>query len=74
VDAAVAVGLAAVALWLLPGTPDTIPADVPAALIWDFRVASLVQLATMWAVLGTVFGLLSVRQEATAREAELARA
>ena len=26
VDAAVAVGLAAVALWLLPGTPDTIPA------------------------------------------------
>jgi predicted cobalt transporter CbtA len=73
VDVAVAVGLTAVALWLLPDTPDTIPADVPAALIWDFRVASLMQLATMWAVLGTVFGLLSARQEAPAREAALAR-
>jgi predicted cobalt transporter CbtA len=73
VDVAVAVGLTAVALWLLPDTPDTIPVDVPAALIWDFRVASLMQLATMWAVLGTVFGLLSARQEAPAREAALAR-
>jgi predicted cobalt transporter CbtA len=72
-DAAAAVVLTAVALWLLPGTPDRIPADVPAALIWDFRVASLVQLATMWAVLGTVFGLLTVRHEAPVREAELAR-
>jgi len=67
-DAAAAVVLTAVALWLLPGTPDTIPADVPAALIWDFRVASLVQLATMWAVLGTVFGLLASPREAPDRE------
>lgn len=45
-------------LLVLPGTPDTIPGDVPADLIWDFRLASLAQLGAMWAVLGVVFGLL----------------
>ncbi len=43
---------------LVPGTPDTVPADVPAALLWDFRLASLTQLAVMWATLGVTFGLL----------------
>jgi predicted cobalt transporter CbtA len=43
---------------LLPGTPDQVPHDVPAALIWEFRLASLGQLAAMWATLGLVFGLL----------------
>lgn len=43
---------------LVPGTPDTVPADVPAALLWDFRLASLTQLAVMWATLGVSFGLL----------------
>ena len=50
--------LAAVAWCLLPASPDAVPSDVPAALIWDFRVASLLQLAAMWGVLGTAFGLL----------------
>ncbi|MFC7491904.1 MULTISPECIES: CbtA family protein [unclassified Knoellia] len=46
---------------VLPGSPDAVPEDVPAALLWDFRVASLAQLAAMWVTLGTVFGLLMER-------------
>lgn len=57
-DVTVAVGWFAGALVLLPGSPDTVPADVPAGLLWDFRTASLAQLATMWLVVGVVFGLL----------------
>jgi len=52
-----AAGLVAV-LTLLPSSPDPVPADVPADLLWDFRLASLAQLASMWATLGLVFGLL----------------
>jgi predicted cobalt transporter CbtA len=66
-DGAAAVVLVTVALWLLPATPDTVPADVPAALVWDFRIASLAQLALMWAVLATVFGMLRARQGHAAR-------
>ena len=29
---------------LTPGTPDKIASDVPAKLIWDFRIAYLAQL------------------------------
>lgn len=46
------------ALVLLPASPDKIPGDVPAGLLWDFRLASLAQLAMMWIVVGLVFGLL----------------
>lgn len=61
-----AFAIGAVVMFLvLPGTPDSIPDDVPADLIWDFRLASLAQLGTMWAVLGLTFGLLvSPRQKA----------
>lgn len=45
-------------LVLLPDSPDHVPGDVPAGLLWDFRLASLAQLATMWLVVGVVFGLL----------------
>lgn len=50
---------------LLPDTPDAVPDDVPVALLWDFRVASLAQLAAMWVTLGTVFGLLMERGNTT---------
>jgi predicted cobalt transporter CbtA len=43
-------------LW--PANPDTIGADIGAALIWQFRLSSVLELATLWAVLGLVFGLL----------------
>ncbi|MEO7268711.1 MAG: CbtA family protein [Knoellia sp.] len=65
---------------LLPGTRDAVPDDVPAALLWEFRVASLAQLAAMWLTLGTVFGLLmeratvAEREEGQAVERELAAA
>jgi predicted cobalt transporter CbtA len=67
---AATVVLGSVALWLLPDSPDRIPADVPAGLVWDFRVASLAQLATMWSVLAVVFGLLTGRDVAAPREPE----
>lgn len=56
-------------LALVPGTPDAVPADVPAMLLWDFRVASLAQLATMWLVLGLVFGALAESRDRAARTA-----
>ncbi|WP_100501237.1 CbtA family protein [Geodermatophilus chilensis] len=61
--AAVMVGavLVALILVLFPHSPDTIPADVPAAVVWDFRLASLGQLAVMWATLGLVGGALVER-------------
>jgi predicted cobalt transporter CbtA len=69
--AAVAV-LVPVCLWLLPGASSSIPADVPADLVWDFRLASLAQQATMWLVLACVFGLLQSRRTTAAREVETA--
>ncbi|MFC7487007.1 CbtA family protein [Knoellia sp. CPCC 206453] len=54
---------------LLPGSPDAVPGDVPAALLWEFRIASLAQLAAMWVTLGTVFGLLMERATVAEREA-----
>ncbi|WJK39104.1 CbtA family protein [Solwaraspora sp. WMMA2056] len=45
-------------LTLWPATGVEVPGDIPAALLWEFRLASLAQLATMWTVLGVVFGLL----------------
>lgn len=63
--AAVVVGavLLGLVLGLLPGTPDTIPADVPASIVWDFRIASLGQLAVLWATLGLLGGWLLDRLE-----------
>lgn len=60
-DVLAAVVAVVVVVAVLPGTPDAVPDDVPAALLWEFRVASLAQLATMWLTLGTVFGLLIER-------------
>ncbi len=59
---AVVVGVALV-FALVPGTPDVVSADVPGDLLWDFRLASLAQLATMWLTLGISFGLLMERAQ-----------
>ena len=69
-DLVAVVVLAALALWLVPDNPDRIPADVPAGLLWDFRVASLAQLGTMWLVLAVGFGLLVSRRTPATRGAE----
>src|SRR5215210_2158764 len=52
------VGLVALGLAALPGSPD--PVTVPATLVWRFRVASLAGTSAFWAVCGTVFGWLRV--------------
>ncbi len=51
-----------VALW--PAPPDPLPPDVPAALIWQFRLSSLAELASLWATLGITAGLLLERRAA----------
>ena len=50
--------LAVIALFyvILPANPD--PLEVPANLIWHFRIDSLAGNALMWLVMGTVFGFL----------------
>jgi hypothetical protein len=49
---------AGVVLAAFPAPPDTIPADMPVTVLWQFRLSSLAQLATLYVGLGVVFGLL----------------
>jgi predicted cobalt transporter CbtA len=55
--AAAAVMLALV-LVLVPDSPDAIAADVPASVVWNFRLASLGQLTVLWTALGLAGGWL----------------
>jgi predicted cobalt transporter CbtA len=58
--AATAVVLAGVGITrLLP--PPTLATGLPPELIWDFRLASIATLATLWFGLGTAFGLIAER-------------
>ena len=61
VTSAAAAALVALLLVLVPGSPDAVPADVPAGVVWDFRLASLGQLAVLWAGLGLAGGWLVER-------------
>jgi len=56
---AVWVGLAVVGLVALPSNTD--PVDLPATLVWQFRLATVAGAATYWSVMGLVFGGLRVR-------------
>ncbi len=60
---AAAVGLyslaGAAALVAMPGSPDAV--DVPATLLWRFRIASLGGSLLLWVVLGWVLGFLAER-------------
>ncbi|MFF5763893.1 CbtA family protein [Streptomyces tanashiensis] len=49
----------AIAFAVLPDNTDAVAAGFPAALLWEFRVASLAVQAVMWAVFGIVFGALA---------------
>jgi predicted cobalt transporter CbtA len=55
-------GLALVTVcWaLLPGSAD--PAEVPADLVWDFRIRSLGVTSLLWLTLGVTYGALALRQ------------
>ncbi|HYV88633.1 MAG TPA: CbtA family protein [Candidatus Polarisedimenticolia bacterium] len=54
------VAFIAVAQLLLP-VINEVPADFPAAVLWQFRVANLGMHAVMWTVLGLGFGVLAER-------------
>ncbi|MGR4880782.1 CbtA family protein [Streptomyces sp. LARHCF249] len=54
----VAVGLA---FAFLPDNDDAVKPGFPAALLWEFRVASLAVQAVLWAVFAIVFGVLAQR-------------
>ncbi|WP_329382743.1 CbtA family protein [Streptomyces sp. NBC_01351] len=45
---------------VLPGINE-VPADFPAALIWDFRLASLAIQTALWTTFGLAFGFLAER-------------
>ncbi len=46
----------------LPPSPDAIPSDVAAGLVWQFRIKSLGTLALLWTTLGLVTGTLLTRK------------
>jgi len=46
--------------FLLP-TIDEVPADFPATLLWNFRVASIATQLLLWATIGIAFGLWAER-------------
>lgn len=54
------IGLA-VLMIVWPESPDRVPAEFPAQLLWRFRVDSLVTLALSWATVGLVLGWLLTR-------------
>jgi hypothetical protein len=54
----VVAGLVALILVFFPKNPDVIPADVPAAVVWNFRLASLGQLTVLWTTITLVGGAL----------------
>ena len=58
---AAAAALVAVAALLIawPSSPDSVAADFPAQLLWDFRVESLATLTIIWTTFGIGMGWLS---------------
>ncbi|TGA95643.1 CbtA family protein [Streptomyces sp. MZ04] len=55
------IAVVAVAFVFLPANDDAVKAGFPAALLWEFRVASLAIQAVLWAVFGILFGALAQR-------------
>ncbi|OLE28388.1 MAG: hypothetical protein AUG49_02570 [Catenulispora sp. 13_1_20CM_3_70_7] len=55
-------------LFALPDNPDAI--EVPAKLLWEFRLFSIATTALLWAVLGVTFGLLGLRANRLAAASE----
>jgi hypothetical protein len=53
------------ALLLLRPAPDPVPADMPADVVWNFRLASLGQLAVLWTALALTAGALLDRRTRT---------
>jgi len=74
--AAAALGVVgtAVLVTVLPHAADPVPANVPADLVWEFRVASLVQIGLMWLTIGATCAWLGQRHAVVPqRAAQLVR-
>lgn len=56
---------AAIAFVFLPANDDAVKPGFPAALLWEFRVASLAVQVVLWIVFAIVFGVLAQRLLAT---------
>lgn len=71
--AAAALGVAGVVVLaaVLPHAADPVPANVPADLVWRFRVASLAQVGLMWLALGATCAWLDQPRSAAATRAGL---
>ena len=52
------VATAFIAQWFMPGINE-VPADFPAVVLWDFRVAAIGMQAVLWTALGVSFGFLA---------------
>lgn len=63
------VAAVALAYGLWPGNPDAV--DVPATLIWRFRLAAIGGAAALWSVLAFTFGWLCIRSPRSADVSEL---
>ncbi|MGW4237613.1 CbtA family protein [Streptomyces sp. NPDC004749] len=63
-----------VACLVLPANSDAVAADFPAALLWEFRLASLGVQALLWTAFGLIFGALAERVLAERAPAERAPA
>lgn len=61
-SALVAIGGAVALVLAWPASPDAVPADFPADLLWRFRLQSLIALAIPWTVLGLGTGWLLTRR------------
>ncbi|MFE3602854.1 CbtA family protein [Streptomyces sp. NPDC059142] len=55
------VAVVALACLVLPANSDAVPASFPAALLWEFRLASLGVQALLWTAFGLIFGALAER-------------
>ncbi|MGO4455825.1 CbtA family protein [Streptomyces sp. M-16] len=55
------VAATALAFLVLPDNTDAVKPEFPAALLWEFRVASVTVQVVMWVVFGIVFGVLAQR-------------
>ncbi len=64
------VALSALLALVLPSV-DEAPAELPAALLWDFRLSALGTQAVLWTVLGAGYGIASLRASASAAPSKL---
>ncbi|MFJ4777877.1 CbtA family protein [Streptomyces sp. NPDC088762] len=56
---------ASLAFLVLPDNTDAVKPEFPAALLWEFRVASIAVQVVLWTVFAIVFGVLAQRLLAT---------